>query len=333
MQWLGGIETFHRFMKNLEPSGAPNRGQRMGIARKEPAAIGLFAVDRDSIARHLRCFPTKTRGHRQCVPASRVCDFAADNGLLQLARTTDPNPLVRVREVGGEAISPDRRLAWIQEHHIVRHQREQPDQIACIDGTDPRRMNLADYSFIGCHLLPRRRSHCRLTAGLTRAGSWPFTCLHRGVGRRSFRKFLESDASTNSRPGFDGPTVRLTRGRFRLPGRRRVQPRVMRIVTCPVTRYNRDVAIKTFRHKGLERFFTTGGKAGIQARHADRLRLILGRLSVATAPGDMRLPGLDLHELRGPRIGTWAVTVNGNWRLTFAFEGRDVVGVDYEDCH
>jgi proteic killer suppression protein len=93
------------------------------------------------------------------------------------------------------------------------------------------------------------------------------------------------------------------------------------------------VAIKTFRHKGLERFFTSGAKAGIQAKHADRLRLILGRLSVATAPGDMRLPGLDLHELQGPRRGTWAVTVSANWRITFAFDGGDVGRVDYEDYH
>jgi len=93
------------------------------------------------------------------------------------------------------------------------------------------------------------------------------------------------------------------------------------------------VAIKSFQHKGLERFFTTGNKAGIQAKHTDRLRLMLGRLSVATAPGDLRLPGLDLRELHGPRKGTWAVTVSGNWRLTFAFDDRDVVRVNYEDYH
>jgi proteic killer suppression protein len=93
------------------------------------------------------------------------------------------------------------------------------------------------------------------------------------------------------------------------------------------------VAIKTFRHKGMERFFTTGSKAGIQAKHADRLRLILGRLSATTTPGDMRLPGLDLHELHGRRKGTWAVTVSGNWRITFSFAGRDIERVDYEDYH
>jgi proteic killer suppression protein len=93
------------------------------------------------------------------------------------------------------------------------------------------------------------------------------------------------------------------------------------------------VAVTSFRHKGLERFFSGGSKAGIQARHADRLRLILGRLNVASTPADMRLPGLDLHELQGRRQGTWAVTVSGNWRLTFGFEGHDAVHVNYEDSH
>jgi proteic killer suppression protein len=93
------------------------------------------------------------------------------------------------------------------------------------------------------------------------------------------------------------------------------------------------VAIKGFRHKGLERFFVTGVKSGIQAKHADRLRLILGRLNVSTSARDMNLPGLDLHELRGSREGTWAVKVSGNWRVTFTIVGRDVEGVDYEDYH
>ena len=93
------------------------------------------------------------------------------------------------------------------------------------------------------------------------------------------------------------------------------------------------VTIKRFRHKGLERFFATGSPRGIQAKHADRLRLILGRLNVASAPRDMNLPGLSLHELHGTRAGTWAIKVSGNWRITFAFVGQDVDRVDYEDYH
>jgi proteic killer suppression protein len=61
--------------------------------------------------------------------------------------------------------------------------------------------------------------------------------------------------------------------------------------------------------------------------------LILGRLNIAVSPEDMNLPGLELHELRGARKGTWAVQVSGNWRVTFAWIGKDVDRVDYEDYH
>ena len=93
------------------------------------------------------------------------------------------------------------------------------------------------------------------------------------------------------------------------------------------------MAIRSFRHKGLRRFFTTGSGAGVQANHVERLRLILGRLNVATEARDMNLPGLDLHPLRGDQKGRWTVKVSGNWRVTFGFIGKDVEKVDYEDYH
>jgi len=93
------------------------------------------------------------------------------------------------------------------------------------------------------------------------------------------------------------------------------------------------VAIKGFRHKGLARFFATGAMQGIQSKHAERLRLILGRLNVSTSARDMNLPGLDLHELHGQKKGTWSVKVSGNWRVTFTCAGKDVDRVDYEDYH
>ena len=93
------------------------------------------------------------------------------------------------------------------------------------------------------------------------------------------------------------------------------------------------MAIKSVRHKSLEHFFVTGNKRGIQAKHADWLRLVLGRLNAATDPRDVGLPGLDLHELQGARKGTWAVRVSGNWRVTFGFAGKDTDRVDYEDDH
>ena len=97
--------------------------------------------------------------------------------------------------------------------------------------------------------------------------------------------------------------------------------------------YTRDVPITGFLHKGLEGFFVDGDKSGIQAKHARRLRLILGRLNAATNPRDMALPGLALHQLRGVRRGTRSVSVSGNWQLTFGMVGKNVVHVDVEDYH
>jgi proteic killer suppression protein len=91
--------------------------------------------------------------------------------------------------------------------------------------------------------------------------------------------------------------------------------------------------IKSFRHKGIQRFFETGSKAGIQAQHAGKLRIMLTRLNVAKAPSDMNAAGWKLHPLKDDLAGHWAVWVSGNWRLTFKFEGEDAVLVDYQDYH
>jgi len=37
--------------------------------------------------------------------------------------------------------------------------------------------------------------------------------------------------------------------------------------------------------------------------------------------------------LSGELDGHWAVSVSGNWRLTFTFKDEDAVLVDYQDCH
>jgi proteic killer suppression protein len=91
--------------------------------------------------------------------------------------------------------------------------------------------------------------------------------------------------------------------------------------------------IKSFRHKGLQRFFETGSKAGIQAAHATKLQLQLAALNHAVQPEDMSAPSWGLHPLKGNLQGHWAITVNGNWRVIFTFEGTDAVLVDYRDYH
>lgn len=91
--------------------------------------------------------------------------------------------------------------------------------------------------------------------------------------------------------------------------------------------------IKQFKHKGLEGFFHTGSKAGIQPAHANKLGRQLTALNNARKPEDMKMPGWDLHPLKGDLDNHWSAKVNGNWRLTFAFEGKDAILVDYQDYH
>jgi proteic killer suppression protein len=92
--------------------------------------------------------------------------------------------------------------------------------------------------------------------------------------------------------------------------------------------------IKSFKHKGLQVFFETGSKAGIRPDHAVKLQLQLTTLNLVEAPADMNQPGWKLHSLKGHLEQHWAVTVNGNWRLTFRFlpDGH-VELVDYQDYH
>ncbi len=91
--------------------------------------------------------------------------------------------------------------------------------------------------------------------------------------------------------------------------------------------------IRKFTHKGLKRLYTDDNAKGVQADHAERLRGILTHLDVAQKPTDLDLPGYGLHPLKGARKGEWSVSVSGNWRVTFQFEGIDITNVNYEDYH
>ncbi|MBW1616665.1 MAG: type II toxin-antitoxin system RelE/ParE family toxin [Deltaproteobacteria bacterium] len=91
--------------------------------------------------------------------------------------------------------------------------------------------------------------------------------------------------------------------------------------------------IKNFIHKGLKKFFTTGSKAGIYAKHAKKIRLILSQLNQSKTIQDMNIPSLALHKLKGARKNIWSVTVQANWRITFIFKNGDAKIVNYEDYH
>jgi len=91
--------------------------------------------------------------------------------------------------------------------------------------------------------------------------------------------------------------------------------------------------IKSFKHKGLEKFFTTGSIAGVQAKHAAKIRDRLAYLDSAQCVEDMDLPGYRLHPLEGKLKGQWAISVSGNWRIVFEFVDGDAYIVNYGDYH
>ncbi len=91
--------------------------------------------------------------------------------------------------------------------------------------------------------------------------------------------------------------------------------------------------IRSFRHKGLKRFYEEDDSRGISTDHAVKLRDILARLDAAVTVADLYVPGFRLHPLKGQQKGFWAITVRANWRVIFRFSERSVMDVDYLDYH
>ena len=91
--------------------------------------------------------------------------------------------------------------------------------------------------------------------------------------------------------------------------------------------------ITSFHHKGLRKYFESGSLAGIQPAHANRLKMQLAALDTAHTIEDMNIHGFRLHPLKGSERGRWSIWVNGNWRVTFAFENGNAFVLDYEDYH
>jgi len=91
--------------------------------------------------------------------------------------------------------------------------------------------------------------------------------------------------------------------------------------------------VKSFRHKGLKRYFESGSASGIQPHHAKRLRMQLVALDTAASIDDLDIPGFKLHPLKGSDKGRWSIWVNGNWRITFEFRDGHAFVLDYEDYH
>ena len=91
--------------------------------------------------------------------------------------------------------------------------------------------------------------------------------------------------------------------------------------------------IASFKHRGLKALYDGRTARRVAPEHIQELRDILGILDRSQRPQDVDLPGLRLHHLKGELTGHYAITVSGNWRVTFRFEDGDVVDVDYLDYH
>jgi proteic killer suppression protein len=92
--------------------------------------------------------------------------------------------------------------------------------------------------------------------------------------------------------------------------------------------------IRSFKHRGLRQLWESGTAAGITPSHEQRATRILDALEASTRPDDMAaVPGYRFHPLKGDRAGWFSVTVSGNWRITFRWDGLDAIDVNYEDYH
>lgn len=90
--------------------------------------------------------------------------------------------------------------------------------------------------------------------------------------------------------------------------------------------------IRSFRSKPLRKFAGEGDASKLPVQNQDRIRRMLARLDASVTPEDMNLPGFRFHGLQG-KPKRWAVDANGNYRITFGWEGEDAIEVDLEDYH
>jgi len=91
--------------------------------------------------------------------------------------------------------------------------------------------------------------------------------------------------------------------------------------------------IRSFKHRGLKALYDGRTPKRVAPEHAEKLRDILAALDRSRTAQDMDLPGFRLHALKGALKGHYAVSVSGNWRVTFRIEDGHAVDVDYADYH
>lgn len=97
-------------------------------------------------------------------------------------------------------------------------------------------------------------------------------------------------------------------------------------------RVNFNVMIKSFKHKGLKKYFETGVSKGLPSSHLRKIAGILDLLDCSEEV-DSFMPFYQCHELKGSRKGICSMIVSGNWRITFEFKEGNAYILNYEDYH
>ena len=91
--------------------------------------------------------------------------------------------------------------------------------------------------------------------------------------------------------------------------------------------------IKSFKHKGLKKFFLKNDSSGIDQKMVNRIKNRLTIIDAADCIEAIDMPGYDLHPLKGDRKEIWSISVSGNWRITFKFVDGDAEILNLEDYH
>ncbi|WP_439632683.1 type II toxin-antitoxin system RelE/ParE family toxin [Glycocaulis sp.] len=92
--------------------------------------------------------------------------------------------------------------------------------------------------------------------------------------------------------------------------------------------------IKSFADKITETVFLGSCPKGFPAELFGRTRRALERIHAASDVSDLRVPpSFRLHQLKGDQAGRWSISVNDQFRITFAFANGDARNVRFEDYH
>jgi len=89
----------------------------------------------------------------------------------------------------------------------------------------------------------------------------------------------------------------------------------------------------SYNEKGMGHFYTNESREPIPVENGDRIERILHRLDIIKNPEDMNIPGYWFRSIKTERKVEYSIAVNENWRITFGFDGQNVIDVNLEEKH